>query len=78
MSGSAKIIGAINLGDLFNDTPDDESMEGYHSTAEIARAAGRCIGTTGAKLKRARDNNSIECAQVMRLGALTWVYKVNL
>ena len=78
MSGSAKIIGAIDLGDLFVDTTDDDTLDGYHSAAEIAKAAGRSIGTTGQKLKAMRDAGTVECAQVVRLGVLAWVYKVNI
>ena len=78
MSGSAKVIGAIDISDIFDKVEKDGIPEGYHSTSEISKATGRSISSTAAKLKKLRDDGAIECRRAIVSGVKAWVYKVNL
>ena len=79
MSGSAKVIGAIDIGTLFCDV-EPTTPEGYHSCAEIAKAAGRATSTVSKRMTAARRAGEVEGLQVVSgcTGGNMWVYRVNL
>ena len=78
MSGSAKVIGAIDVGELFGEKLSHEMPKGFHTAEEIAKVMGCTATTIRAKLKPLREAGEIEYRRVCINSGYMFVYLVNL
>jgi len=77
MSGSTKIIAAIDVGELFEDVPT-VAPKGYHSVAEIATATGRATSTVSRRMTDMRRAGKVDGMKIANHSGGRWMYRVNL
>jgi len=71
MSGSAKVIGSISIGALFNDTSIKTKPKGFNFIEDIAEAAGISYSHTANKLRAAVKRGDVERVDVHLPGGHT-------
>ena len=76
MSGSAKVIGSIDVGSIFEEV--EAKPKGYHSVQEIAKVTGRAAVTVGARMRALRLRGEVDSVRAMSGGHYSWVYRVKL
>ena len=78
MSGSAKVIGSVDISDLFGDDRITVKPKGYHFVIEISEATGLSYSHTGRKLQQAHAAGKVESVSVFCNGKYKHAYRVNL
>jgi predicted transcriptional regulator len=78
MSGSAKVIGSIDVAELFGEKRITIKPKGYSFVQEVADAMGLSHSHTAAKLRRAHDAGQIERVMVSVGGKARAAYNVTI
>ena len=65
MSGSAKIIGSISIGDIFGEPRKTTKPEGYNFVVDIADAAGMSYSQAANKLREALRQGKVDRVDVL-------------
>jgi hypothetical protein len=78
MNGSAKVIGSIDVAELFGEKRITVKPKGYNFVQEIADATGLSHSHTAAKLRRAHESGQVERVMVSVGGKARSAYNVAL
>jgi hypothetical protein len=78
MSGSAKVIGSIDVSELFGEKRIMVKPKGYSFVQEIADATGLSHSHTAAKLRRAHNAGKVERVDVSVGGKARAAYNVTI